>query len=134
MRAPTKIQCGLLATASGIAVESLSTMPFYATPFHSAWFGTYYQALVGLFMLFVGFCAGTVCFEDISFSSKAVYLSSGILLFVPGIFVLTNIYRYDLVFSHVGSWPIHAIGIVMAFDGALTLGYGLTVYQPPPPA
>lgn len=133
MWAPTKIQCGIFATASGVVIESLSVAPFYATYWHS-WFGMYYQLLVGAVMMVVGFCTGSICFEELSFLPKVVYLLSGAVLFFPGVYVFTNMERYDLVFSHLGSWPIHAIGLLTTFDGAITLGYALTVYQPPPPA
>lgn len=134
MWAQAKILCGVFATATGFGIEFLSTGPFNATIFHSTSFGPYYQLLVGAVMMVVGFCTGSICFEELSFLPKVVYLLSGAVLFIVGLYVFTNIDRYDIVFSHLGSWPINAIGNIVAFDGAITLGYALTVYQPPPPA
>lgn len=134
MRARAKVLCGAIATASGLAVGFLSTGPFNATFFHTVAFGPYYQLLVGALMLVIGFCTGSICFEELSFLAKVVYFLSGAVLFVLGVFVFTNIDRYGFIFSHLGTWPIYVIGALIAFNGAISLGYALAVYTPPQPA
>lgn len=133
MWAPTKIQCGVVATVSGIVIESLSVSPFHSTFLHS-WFGTVYQLLVGLAMMAAAVCTLNVGFEELNYRSQLVYRMNGWVLLLLGAAVTFNISRYDLVFSHLGSWPVRAIGIFVAFNGAIALGHALTVYQPPPPA